>query len=65
MRQPPPPHRPLIFRPDPADNTTMNENWYGSTSRGNFLTDTLIPCVFACIPAASLVYGLILWLKSS
>ncbi|MGO9272091.1 MAG: hypothetical protein ACLQOO_17810 [Terriglobia bacterium] len=42
----------------------MSENWYGDRFKGNFLTDTLLPFAFGCIPVATIIFGLIMWLKA-
>lgn len=42
----------------------MNEEWYGDQFEGNFLTDTLIPLLWAYLPSATLIFGAIIWLKS-
>jgi hypothetical protein len=41
----------------------MDENWYGDRFKGTFLTDTLLPNMFACIAELMLACAIIVWLK--
>ena len=46
-----------------AENAHVNDNWCGDQFSGNFLTDTLIPLLWACVPAALLIFCAIIWLN--
>ena len=56
----------VISRPDPVDNMSMNEDWYGKEpdSFFNKKVEPVLAAAFACIPAATLIYTLVFWLKS-
>jgi len=57
----------VISRPDPVDNMSMNEDWYGKEPDSFFTkkVEPVLAVAFACIPAASILYGLFYhWLKS-
>jgi hypothetical protein len=54
----------LMLSNQPCRRHGMSEQWYEEKFSGDSVTDKLLTIAFACIPAATLILGLIMWLKA-
>lgn len=44
-----------------AESVFVNEDWYGDQFKGTFLTDAVIPSLFACVPLVLPILFVLMW----